>query len=258
MSESDSQKNSTERFSNRVENYLRFRPNYPKQILDFIKADCGLTAESIIADIGSGTGFLAEVFLENGNRVSGIEPNKEMREAGEQFLKKYPLFTSVAATAEETTLAPNSVDFITAGQAFHWFDRQRCREEFKRILRSGGWIVLVWNDRRTDTTPFLRAYEQLLLHLSTDYQQVNHKNVDEAVLRDFFKTDPTERSVPNFQHFDFPSLTGRLLSSSYVPAAGDPGYDKMLGELKKLFETHQQEGRVIFEYDTRVFYGQLS
>ena len=257
MSESGSQKHSTKRFSNRVENYLRFRPNYPKQILDFIKTDCGLTVESIIADIGSGTGFLAEVFLANGNRVFGIEPNKEMREAGDQFLKKYSLFTSMAATAEETTLAPNSVDFITAGQAFHWFDRTRCRAEFKRILRPAGWIVLVWNDRRTDATPFLRDYEQLLLNCSTDYKQVDHKQVDAAVLHDFFEADPTERSVPNFQHFDFPSLTGRLLSSSYVPAAGEPGYDQMLSELKKLFETYQEEGRVIFEYDTRVFYGRL-
>jgi len=258
MSESAGQKDSTRRFSNRVENYLRFRPNYPNQILDFLATDCGLKPDSVIADVGSGTGFLAELFLANGNRVFGIEPNKEMREAGERSLKKYPLFTSISATAEETTLPSGSVDFVAAGQAFHWFDRQRCREEFKRILRPGGWIVLVWNDRRTDTTPFLRAYEQLLLRCSTDYKQVDHKQIDTAVLRDFFKAEPTERSVPNFQHFDFPSLTGRLLSSSYVPAAGEQGYDEMLAELKKLFDTHQQEGRVVFEYDTRVFYGKLN
>lgn len=257
MSEGVKQADPTKRFSNRVENYLRFRPNYPKQILDFLKVDCRLTADSIVADIGSGTGFLAELFLANGNRVSGIEPNKEMREAGERLLKPYPLFTSIAATAEETTLPANSVDFVTAGQAFHWFDRARCRKEFGRILRPGGWVVLVWNDRHTDTTPFLRDYEQLLLTCSTDYAQVNHKNVDAAVLHDFFQSDPTERSVPNFQHFDFPSLTGRLLSSSYVPAAGEPGYDKMLVELKKLFDSHQLDGRVMFEYDTRMFYRRL-
>jgi len=257
MSEGLKQVDPTKRFSNRVENYLRFRPNYPKQILDFLKTDCGLTADSIIADIGSGTGFLAELFLANHNHVLGVEPNKEMREAGEGLLKKYSLFTSVPATAEETTLPSNSVDFVTAGQAFHWFDRARCREEFQRILHPGGWIVLVWNDRHTDTTPFLRAYEQLLLTCSTDYRQVDHKQVDVVVLREFFQGEPTERSVPNFQHFDFPSLTGRLLSSSYVPAAGEPGYDKMLVELKKLFDAHQLDGRVMFEYDTRMFYRRL-
>ena len=248
----------TKRFSNRVENYLRFRPNYPKQILDFLKTDCELTPDSIIADIGSGTGFLSELFLANGNTVFGIEPNKEMREAGERLLKDYPRFTSIDATAETTALPEHGVNFVTAGQAFHWFDRARCREEFIRILRPGGWVVLVWNDRRADSTPFLRAYEQLLLNCSTDYQQVNHRNVDAAALREFFKGDLIERSVSNFQQFDFASLTGRLLSSSYVPAAGEPGYDAMLAELKKVFEAHQEEGRVVFEHDTRVFYGRLS
>ena len=180
-----------------------------------------------------------------------------MREAGERLLKKYSLFSSIDATAEATTLPAHTADFVTAGQAFHWFDRSRCREEFIRILRPGGWVVLVWNDRRTDSTPFLRDYEQLLLKCSTDYQQVNHRNVDAAMLREFFKGEMIERSVPNSQHFDFPSLTGRLLSSSYVPAAGEPGYDKMLTELKKVFDSHQEEGRVVFEHDTRVFYGNL-
>src|SRR6266704_3952779 len=176
----------TQRFSNRVENYLRYRPRYPAEILDALKAECGLQVTSLIADVGSGTGFLAEMFLSNGNQVFGIEPNREMREAGEQLLGSYSKFTSVAATAEATTLPEASVDFVTAGQAFHWFDRGRCREEFGRILRPGGWVVLVWNDRRTATTPFLTAYEHLLLTYSADYQQVNHKRVDATVLREFF------------------------------------------------------------------------
>src|SRR5437867_8468442 len=168
---------STERFSNRVENYVRFRPRYPREVLELLKADCGLKPEAVVADAGSGTGFLAELFLANGNRVFGIEPNKEMREAGERWLQRYSRFSSIAATAEATTLPSQSVDFITAGQAFHWFDRERCREEFARILRPGGWVVLVWNDRRTESTAVLKDYEQLLLSYGTDYEQVNHERV---------------------------------------------------------------------------------
>src|SRR5438876_6048912 len=135
----------TQRFSNRVENYVRYRPGYPKEVLTLLKAECGLKADSIIADIGSGTGILAELFLASGNRVFGVEPNREMREAGERLLQAYPRFTSIAGTAEATTLPNQSVDFITAGQAFHWFDRAQCLREFERILRPGGWVVLVWN-----------------------------------------------------------------------------------------------------------------
>src|SRR5439155_23726894 len=151
----------TQRFSDRVHNYVLYRPRYPTAILHPLKIDCRLTSGSIIADVGSGTGFLAEVFLSNGNRVFGIEPNPEMRQAGERLLASWPKFKSVAATAESTSLPDRSVDFVTGGQAFHWFDREACRAEFKRILRPDGWVVLVWNDRRTDSTAFLSAYEQL-------------------------------------------------------------------------------------------------
>jgi SAM-dependent methyltransferase len=248
----------TQRFSNRVENYIRYRPGYPKEILAMLQRECGLKTESIIADLGSGTGILAELFLANGNRVFGVEPNQEMREAGERSLQTYPGFKSIGATAEATTLPDQSVDFITAGQAFHWFDRARCREEFARILRPAGWVVLVWNDRRTESTAFLKAYEQLLLAYGTDYEQVNHKRVDAPVLREFFGTDPARQTFPNYQHFDFAAVQGRLLSSSYVPEAGEPRYEEMLAALRSLFADHQREGRVTFEYDTVVYYGRLS
>jgi len=250
-------KEPTQRFSNRVENYIRYRPHYPKETMDLLKANCGLTPDAVIADVGSGTGILAELFLANGSRVFGVEPNREMREAGERLLEGYPRFTSIAAAAEATTLPDGSVDFVTAGQAFHWFDRARCRAEFQRILRPGGWIVLLWNDRRTDSTRFLADYERLLLNYSTDYEQVNHKRIDDAVLRDFFQADPVKTTLPNYQHFDFPSLQGRLLSSSYVPEAGQPRYHEMLAALRKLFDAHEQQGRVTVEYDTLLYFGHL-
>ena len=249
---------STQRFANRVENYLRYRPRYPAQLLDVLQTDCGLQPASIIADVGSGTGFLAELFLSNGNQVFGIEPNQEMREAGEQLLHSYPRFISVAATAEMTTLPDASVHFITAGQAFHWFERDRCRNEFRRILRPGGWVVLVWNDRRTDSTRFLAEYEQLLHDYGTDYASVDHKQIDASVLREFFGTAPRMKSFPTFQVFDLPSLEGRLLSSSYVPAPGEPRHQEMLAAVRGLFHKHQTGGTVRFEYDTLLYCGRFS
>ena len=151
---------STHRFSSRVGNYVRYRPAYPSAVLDLLTSDCGLTAASVIADIASGTGIFTRMLLENGNRVFGVEPNAAMRNAGEEFLRAYSHFTSVAGTAEATRLADHSVDFVTAAQAAHWFDREKARRELIRICRRGGWTVLLWNERRTGSTPFLRAYEQ--------------------------------------------------------------------------------------------------
>ena len=247
----------TQRFSNRVENYLRYRPHYQGEIVDYLKRDCNLTTAAVIADVGSGTGFLAKLFLENGNKVFGLEPNGEMREAGERWLKEFRSFESLSATAEATTLPDRAVDFITAGQAFHWFDRARCRSEFQRILRPGGWVVLVWNDRHTDSTPFLAEYEQLLQTFGTDYSKVDHKQVDTEALRGFFGVAPVRRSIPSYQHFDLASLTGRLLSSSYVPEAGQPHHLEMIEALRRLFDKYQVNGEVTFEYDTLLYYSRL-
>ena len=253
-----SERDPTRRFSSRVENYVRFRPGYPKEILALLKSQCGMTAGSVIADIGSGTGKLTELFLENGNPVFGVEPNREMREAGERLLKNFATFTSVAAAAEETTLPNASVDFIVAGQAFHWFDRRRCRKEFARILKPGGWIVLIWNDRKTEATPFLHEYEKLLQNYATDYSKVDHKNIDDMVVHEFFGYAPRKAKIPSAQHFDFEGLKGRLLSSSYAPDQGQPGHAEMLRDLEKIFNAREQNGRVEFAYDTVAYYGKLS
>ena len=248
----------TQRFSSRVENYVKYRPSYPAAILDLLATECGLTPDSIIADIGSGTGILTELFLKNGHRVYGIEPNREMREAGEHFLKDYARFISLAAAAEATTLADHSIDFVTAGQAFHWFDRDRARAEFKRVLRPHGWVTLIWNERRTTSTPFQQEYEQLLRTYATDYAVVDHKQVDEDVLQSFYgSADFRLTTLANQQIFDFEGLKGRLLSSSYAPEAGHPNHLPMFEELRRIFETHQINDRVSFEYDTQVYYGRL-
>jgi SAM-dependent methyltransferase len=249
----------TQRFSSRVKNYIKYRPGYPNEIIETLRSECGLTADSIIADVGSGTGILTEMFLRNGNEVYGVEPNREMRESGERLLKGYPRFHSVAAQAEETTLDDASVDFITAGQSFHWFDREKARTEFARILKPQGWVALIWNERVTTTTPFLVAYEQLLKDYSADYEQVDHRRIDDDVIRDFFGTDRFRlKHFNNSQVFDYEGVKGRLLSSSYAPEEGHPNYEPMLAELERIFQVYQDEGKVVFEYMTQMYDGQLN
>jgi ubiquinone/menaquinone biosynthesis C-methylase UbiE len=248
----------TQRFSDRAENYIKYRPTYPQAVIETLVAECHLTAASIIADVGSGTGILAKLFLDNGNRVLGIEPNREMREAGERLLSEYPGFTSVAATAESTTLPDHSVDFVAAGQAFHWFDQEKTRAEFARILKPGGWVVLVWNDRRVNSTPFLEAYEKLLLTWALDYHKVNHRLITDKVIAAFFQPGEFKlKRLANQQLFDLEGVKGRLLSSSYAPEKGHPNHVPMLNDLRSIFQAHQVGGQVSFEYDTLVYYGQF-
>lgn len=250
--------NPTQRFSSRVDNYIRYRPGYPAEVLQILKKDCGLATRWTVADIGSGTGLLSKMLLDNGNRVFGVEPNVDMRQAGERFLHSYPNFTSVAGSAEATTLADRSVEMVTAAQAAHWFDRSRARREFVRILKPGGWTVLTWNQRKTDSSPFLAAYENLLLTYGTDYQDVRHEHTT-ADIDAFFAPSPFRSKIlPNHQSFDYSALKGRLLSSSYTPQESDPRYVPMLRELRRIFDAHQTNGRVRFEYDTQVYFGQLT
>jgi SAM-dependent methyltransferase len=251
-------KDSVSRFSNRVENYVKYRPGYPAGVIDILKSDCGLTEASIIADVGSGTGILSELFLRNGNPLFAIEPNAAMRSAAERSLTDYETFVSIHAAAERTGLPPESVDFITAGQAFHWFDRERTKEEFARILKPGGWVVIIWNERRLDSTSFLRDYEDLLLRYGTDYQKVRHENVAGEIAQ-FFAPDTFRlKTLENLQRFDFESLKGRLCSASYTPEPGHPNFEPMLSKLKEIFDLNKNAGVVTFEYETSVYYGHLT
>jgi SAM-dependent methyltransferase len=251
-------KDSTQRFSSRVGNYVRYRPAYPPAVLDLLKSDCGLTTTSVIADVASGTGIFTCHLLENGNRVFGVEPNAEMRKAGEEFLRSYPHFTSVLGTAEATTLAGHSIDLVTAAQAAHWFDREKARVEFIRICKPGGWTVLLWNERRTGSTPFLVVFEKLLLEYGTDYQDVRSERTTQQIETFFAPAHFRVKTFDYQQEFDYPALEGRLLSSSYTPQAGHDSHLPMLRELRRIFDAHQVDGRVAFEYDTRVYFGQLS
>ena len=249
----------TTRFTGRVEAYLRYRPTYPPELFDFLETECSLGHRRPIADIGSGTGILTRPFLERGHQVWAVEPNKAMRSAAERELGRFARFQSVDATAEATSLASDSVHMIASGQAFHWFDLDECGTEFRRILHPNGWVAIIWNDRRKSTTPFLRAYEEVLLRHGTDYELVDHTRVSQEDLTGFF--GPRGFSAARFdnhQVLDFDGLKGRLESSSYVPEKGSPGHLPMLESLQVLFDLHNTGGTVSIDYDTVVYYGHLS
>jgi SAM-dependent methyltransferase len=224
-------------------------------VLDILRQTIHITPDMVVADIGSGTGFSSELFLSSGRTVYGVEPNREMREAGEGLLKNAPRFISVEGTAEATTLEESSVDLVVAGQAFHWFDIERTRKEFSRILKPDGWVLLMWNTRRTDSTAFLKAYEELLREFGTDYMKVRHDTVGEETVKRFFLHGFDRYILYNEQVLDFEGLKGRLLSSSYVPAAGQARHDAMLERLQRIFDEHRHNERVVVEYDTEIFVG---
>ncbi len=249
---------SVERFTSRVQDYARYRPGYPVAVVELLTNECGLTPESIVADVGSGTGKLSEILLANGNVVLGVEPNEAMRVVAESIFKDEPRFRSIAGSAEATTLDDSSVDLITAGQAFHWFDPLKTRTEWGRILKPGSWVALVWNDRQLETTPFLSDYEQLLLEFGTDYAEVRH-DAGLSRIEQFFGADGyTLKGFPNTQVFDLDGLQGRVRSSSYTPEPNNPKFEPMMRQLAIVFDKHQTNGYVSFEYETKVFYGRLS
>jgi ubiquinone/menaquinone biosynthesis C-methylase UbiE len=248
---------SVSRFSNRVENYVKYRPTYPREVLQLFKDEMGLTVDSIVADIGSGPGILAKQFLENGNTVYCVEPNDAMRGAAEEILKEYSGFRSVKGDSENTTLPAGSVDIITAAQAFHWFRPEPTKLEFKRILKPGGYTALIWNVRQLDSTPFLREYEQFIKENANDYGAVRHENITESEIGAFFDSVYKKSTFGNIQVFDFEGLRGRLFSSSYMPAEGSEKGHEVERGLRELFERHAHEGKIEVLYSTEIFYSKL-
>jgi len=246
------------RFTNVVEDYIRYRPSYPAAVLQLMRDQFGLTSKEIIADVGSGTGLLSQLLLDNGNTVYGVEPNQAMREAGENILQKYSNFLSINGTAEATTLDDASVDVITVATAFHWFDREKTKQEFRRILRKNGWVLLVWNVRDIEKSALLRDYEDFLLTYGNDYKESNAITFEKTLGQDFFAPNKMHTAqFPNAQQFDWIGLQGRLLSTSYALRPGDARYEAMIDALRLLFERHQKEGVVYFPYQTKCYFGHI-
>lgn len=250
---------STQRFSDRVENYVRYRPSYPVALIQCLQDKANLNRSCVVADIGAGTGILTALLLPVTGQLHAVEPNAEMRAAAARDLGSSGNYHSISATAEVTTLPDASVDLITAGQAFHWFNVAKARAEFARILKPNGHVSLIWNERLVDSTHFLISYDDLLKTRATDYDQVNHTRIDTAVIADFFAPSGFEIfEFPTEQNFDLAGLKGRALSSSYVPNVGQPGHEEFFSQLEQIFADHVRDGKVSFKYQTRLYLGRLT
>ncbi|MDQ1474057.1 MAG: hypothetical protein QOJ99_5537 [Bryobacterales bacterium] len=248
----------TTRFSKRVNNYIRFRPGYPPALVDLLAREAGLNAESTIADIGAGTGLLSTAFLKAGYSVIGIEPNREMRQAGDTLLAAHPHYRSIDATAEATSLPDHSIDLAVAGQAFHWFQVEDARREWTRILKPGGMAALIWNERHI-ASPFMREVEDLIDTYATELdkdgfiREGGRSRIDLFFAPSPFRVD----EFPNTQEFELEGLLGRVASCSYVPDEADPHYSGMSAALAGIFNRYQHNGHVKFEYRTRIYRGTL-
>ena len=249
--------NTIERFSNRVANYIRYRPDYPREIVDYLKTNGCLSDKSIVADIGCGPGISSRMFLENGNRVFGVEPNAAMRAAAAEQLAAFDLFTVVGGTSDNTSLSDASIDLVVAAQAFHWFDPKKTRPEFHRILKPDGSIILIWNERQLETTPFLIEYEAFLVKYAYDYGSVRHENIKHEELSGFFQNEYESATFQNVQIFDFEGIKGRMLSASYMPNENDAIFDQMIEELRCLFAKHSENDKIKVFYDTNVYHSRV-
>jgi SAM-dependent methyltransferase len=247
------------RFTERVADYVRYRPGYPVEVVRTLERELGIMPRKTrIVDVGSGTGISAKLFLQEGYDVTGVEPNDAMRRAGEELLSSWPRFRSIEGSAEATTLPDGCADLVVAAQAFHWFKVPLARFEMLRILDPKGAVALMWNDRKTETTPFLRGYDEAIRTFSIDYAEVSHQNLSEAEVTSFFGPVGCKiRTFAQHQDFDWGGLLGRALSSSYVPLKGQPGHDELVAALRALFDEHAQGAKVRFEYDTKLYFGPL-
>lgn len=249
------QRDPTQRFSDRVENYAKYRPGYPPEMYDLLAQRAWLKPGDRIADLGSGTGLLSKIFIDRGHTVLAVEPNAPMRFSAENIFAGEPRFISIAGRAEATTLEASSVDFLVAGQAFHWFDPVATKDEIHRILKPNKGVTLIWN-RRDTSDGFQHAYEQLLERYGTDFKQVDQRRITDDAINEFFAPNRVSKAtLPNKQFLDAEGLRGRLLSSSYAPTPEQPSFRPMLNALDELFDKFKRNGSVTFLYRTEIYYG---
>ncbi len=248
----------TQRFSDRVETYVRARPGYPPAIIDLLRDRAGLGPGCVVADLGAGTGIFTRLLEAAGAHVHAVEPNEKMLAALIGSLAPGSTVRTHRRPAEATNLAASSIDLVTAAQAFHWFDRDAVGREMRRILRPGGAVAIIWNGRVT-TTPFTAAYDALLRRWATDLGQVDHRQIPREQLREFFAPGPHElHELDNHQVLDRVGLRGRLLSTSYAPPPGHPDHEGMLADLDALFDAHARDGAVRLDYRTELHLGRFA
>jgi SAM-dependent methyltransferase len=246
----------TRRFTKRADWYASYRPGYPASVIDILEKEMGFGSRSVVADIGSGTGLLTRVFLENGNRVFGVEPNDRMRSYAERDLGGFRNFVSVRGTAEHTTLPSRSVDLVAAGQALHWFDPARAAKEFSRISKPGGRLCVAYNSRKNDKVG--RAYGEIISRHARDRAKV--PLADARYIARFFKDRKYSKfEVSNEQSLGLEGLLGRLLSASYMPPPDEERkYSRLRGDVTKMFEKFSSDGSLKLRYRTNVFIGRIA
>jgi SAM-dependent methyltransferase len=245
------------RFTGRAGDYDRYRPTYPDGIITYLQGKIGFNRKWVVADIGSGTGILSELFLKNGNKVFCVEPNADMRGVAEKNLVRYgPLFVSVDGRAESTTLEPDSVDLIVAGQALHWFDLHGARLEFGRILRRDGRVAIIYNHRikrgRLET-----AYDGLVTRHRRNRPPIPDAN--DAYVSKFLGIRRHDRLIlPNSQDLDLDGILGRMASASYMPGRDTRYWSAVEKDARKLVEKYGRNGVVKLRYDTTVYLGRIA
>lgn len=240
-----------QRFSDRADDYAKYRPDYPASLYELLRDRYGLMPEHTIVDLGAGTGLFARLFLERGHAVIGVEPNEAMLRAGELELANFPKYSCVRATAEETTLPDGCADLITAGTAFHWFDPVRTEAECLRLMKPHARVVLAWNVWDEAKSDFNLGYRSLI-----DTWGVSRVVPNSSEAGDFMGGRFDFHGLPHQQRFDFDGLLGRLMSASYAPKAGHPNHVPMIEALERLFdEHHDDEGFVTLELLTKVLVG---
>jgi ubiquinone/menaquinone biosynthesis C-methylase UbiE len=249
----------TERFTGRVEDYEKYRTRYPSAVIDMVVENCGLRREHLVADVGAGTGMLAELFLQHGNAVVAVEPNDDMRSVCEKLATAWPGLTVKNGTAEATGLEDASVDFIAVGRAFHWFDMEQTKREFQRILRPEGWIVLASNGRVRDDSPVSQTYERMLREHGTDYAANRERyEIASKVDKCFEGGELFRKEIAGEQRLTLDELIGQTQSLSVTPEVGHPKYDGMQRGLKVFFAQWEKGGLVTMQTVCRVACGRFA
>lgn len=244
----------TERFTDVVEAYTKFRPGYPGEIVEILIKNYLIGKNCILADVGSGTGIFSKLFVETGFFVYGVEPNEMMRKQSENEFAYSDCFKAIDGTAEETSLDSESIDVIMAAQSFHWFETKKALKEFSRILKPDGHIVIVWNERNSKENSFMDKYEKLLIKYCSDYKETNHKRYTYETMKDLFEDKNIELYMINhFQDLNCEGLTGRVKSCSYCPKSDHKNFKPLMEGLTDLFSSNQSNGVVQFDYNTLMY-----
>lgn len=247
------------RFTGLSEIYSKYRPSYPSEMMDYLySSEIGMTSSSIVADIGAGTGKLSKLLLLRGSFVYCVEPNDDMRTAGEIELKDFDNFKYLKCSAENTSLLSGSVDFVTAAQSFHWFDREAFKIECRRILGKNGLVVLIWNSRQAKNPAVLENDEICRKHCP-EYS-LKKETMRGGVPEDFigfFRGEFDYRVFANNISYNLDAFIGRSLSSSYSPKKDMPSYDHFIADLTEFFGRHEKNGIFDFPQVTQIYIGSV-